>query len=109
MWELLFGVRTPNVRNLSRPHASSATSGQGAESLLDSLVNYEQQGIPAGAGTASSANRFDLARMRKLLHAIGNPQQQLKAVHIAGSKGAAQRRSADPTPHRTALACTHAA
>ncbi len=30
---------------------------------------------------------FDLDRMRKLLRAMGNPQEQLKIVHIAGSKG----------------------
>ena len=30
---------------------------------------------------------FSLDRMRKLLKALGNPQDQLKAVHIAGTKG----------------------
>ena len=30
---------------------------------------------------------FNLDRMRKLLKALGNPQEQIKVVHIAGSKG----------------------
>ncbi len=30
---------------------------------------------------------FSLARMRRLLDALGNPHQQLKAVQVAGSKG----------------------
>lgn len=69
----------------SRGYAGDA-SGDDVEALLASLVNYEQQGIPAAAGTTAS-NRFDLSRMRRLLQALGDPQNRLAAVHIAGSKG----------------------
>ena len=30
---------------------------------------------------------FNLDRMRRLLHLLGDPQEQLKAVHVAGTKG----------------------
>lgn len=88
VWDQLCGLCNWPRLPLQRLFASAPASSQGAEELLNSLINYEQQGIPANAGLASSANRFDLSRMHKLLHAMGNPQQQLKAVHIAGSKGA---------------------
>lgn len=54
--------------------------------FLQSLINWEQVGIPSNAGTAQSS-AFDLGRMHRLLHKLGNPHLQLKAVHIAGSKG----------------------
>jgi dihydrofolate synthase/folylpolyglutamate synthase len=47
---------------------------------LDRRVNYER-GLPAGQGS------FGLARMRRLLAAIGSPQENLPVVHVAGTKG----------------------
>ncbi|KAL0452436.1 UNVERIFIED_CONTAM: Dihydrofolate synthetase [Sesamum latifolium] len=53
---------------------------------MEKLKNYEKTGVPKGAGT-DSGDGFDLGRMRRLLHNMGNPQSKFKAVHIAGTKG----------------------
>ncbi|KAL3650541.1 hypothetical protein CASFOL_006944 [Castilleja foliolosa] len=53
---------------------------------MEKLKNYEKIGVPRGAGT-DSGDGFDLGRMRRLLHHLGNPQSKFKAVHIAGTKG----------------------
>lgn len=45
-------------------------------------MNYER--TPA---TAHSQATFGLARMRRLLHALGDPQRSSMAAHIAGTKG----------------------
>ena len=49
---------------------------------MDSFVNYERE-------EDFSYNRkfLDLRRMERLLGLIGNPHQQLKSIHIAGTKG----------------------
>lgn len=44
---------------------------------LDSLKNYEKSGVPKGAGTDSD-DGFDLGRMRRLMHSLGNPQSKFK-------------------------------
>ncbi len=49
---------------------------------MDSFVNYERE------EDFSYNKRFlNLKRMERLLGLIGNPHQQLKAIHIAGTKG----------------------
>ncbi|TET85249.1 bifunctional folylpolyglutamate synthase/dihydrofolate synthase [Candidatus Aerophobetes bacterium] len=49
---------------------------------VDSFVNYERE------ENFSYDGRFlNLKRMERLLGLIGNPHQQLKAIHIAGTKG----------------------
>ncbi|KAK6121839.1 hypothetical protein DH2020_044452 [Rehmannia glutinosa] len=53
---------------------------------MEKLKNYEKIGVPRGAGT-DSGDGFDLGRMRRLLHNLGNPQSKFKALHIAGTKG----------------------
>lgn len=45
-----------------------------------SFVNFEQK-------QKQSIREYRLDRMRQLLDFFGNPQQQLKIIHIAGSKG----------------------
>jgi hypothetical protein len=76
------------------------------QASLASLIDYEKQGVPKAAGVAPSApaaaaaaagsgggggvqepKGFDLGTMHSLLAALGNPQQQLSVVHIAGTKG----------------------
>lgn len=49
---------------------------------LDSRTNFERV-PPAGR----SASTFGLARMRRLLAAIGDPHRRLRVVHVAGTKG----------------------
>lgn len=46
---------------------------------LEKLKNYEKTGVPKGAGTDSD-DGFDLGRMRRLLHNLGNPQSQFKVI-----------------------------
>ncbi len=49
---------------------------------IDSFVNYERE------ENFSYDRRFlNLKRMERLLGLIGNPHQQLKTIHIAGTKG----------------------
>ncbi|KAG9152176.1 hypothetical protein Leryth_026124 [Lithospermum erythrorhizon] len=54
--------------------------------FLENLKNYEKVGVPKGAGTDSQVG-FDLQRMKRLMHILGNPQSNFKSVHIAGTKG----------------------
>ncbi len=48
---------------------------------LDQFINYERT-PPAGYGS-----HFTLKRIKDLLHLLGDPQKDLKIIHIAGSKG----------------------
>ncbi|KAM0944488.1 putative dihydrofolate synthase [Dioscorea sansibarensis] len=59
---------------------------EGFLDFMEKLRNYEKSGVPKGAGTDSD-DGFDLGRMRRLLHRLGNPHSNFKAVHIAGTKG----------------------
>jgi dihydrofolate synthase/folylpolyglutamate synthase len=54
-------------------------SPEEARKFWYSLINYEQKTPAAGD--------FKLDRMRSLLARLGNPQERLRIVHIAGSKG----------------------
>ncbi|XP_020517188.1 dihydrofolate synthetase isoform X2 [Amborella trichopoda] len=54
--------------------------------FMETLKNYERLGVPTGAGTDSEYG-FDLGRMRRLLHRLGDPHLKFKAIHIAGTKG----------------------
>jgi dihydrofolate synthase / folylpolyglutamate synthase len=55
---------------------------QSALEFLYGRINYERtaRGVPDGS-------RLKLDRMRRLLDGLGNPQDSLAAVHIAGTKG----------------------
>lgn len=52
-----------------------------AQKYLDSFLNLETQNL------ARAHCVFRLDRVRELLRRIGNPQENLKIVHVAGSKG----------------------
>ncbi len=49
---------------------------------LDSLIDFEKLGA-----TYFGRDRFQLANVRALLQGLGRPQDSLKIVHIAGTKG----------------------
>jgi dihydrofolate synthase/folylpolyglutamate synthase len=49
---------------------------------LDTLADFERLRI-----VRYNSQNFDLARMRTLLKKLGNPQDDFKSVHIAGTKG----------------------
>lgn len=63
------------ARRQNHPRLSRAT----ALSWLDRRLNYER--VAAGHGT------FALARMRRLLEAVGSPHERVPVVHVAGTKG----------------------
>ncbi len=53
-----------------------------AASYLDSLIDFEKLGA-----VYFGRDRFQLAGTRRLLAEIGSPQERLRIVHIAGTKG----------------------
>jgi dihydrofolate synthase/folylpolyglutamate synthase len=59
----------------------SATAGDHL-AWLDARIDYERT-PPAEPAAAA----FGLGRMRRLLRALGNPQERLPVVHVAGTKG----------------------
>src|SRR5215510_10825753 len=54
----------------------------GPESYLLNRVNYERS-----SSIPYNTREFRLDRMRELMEGLGNPQQKLKIIHIAGTKG----------------------
>ena len=53
-----------------------------AVAYLDSLTNYERL-----LRASYNNNHFGLARMTRLLSALGNPHRKFKSAHVAGTKG----------------------
>ena len=53
-----------------------------AVAALYGRINYERLG-----SDQYTANDLKLERMRQLLAALGNPQNTLPVVHVAGTKG----------------------
>ena len=53
-----------------------------AINYLNSLVNYERD-----TRAKYNDSNYSLSRMTRMLSALGNPQREFKAVHIAGTKG----------------------
>ncbi|KAI3471198.1 hypothetical protein Pfo_027861 [Paulownia fortunei] len=85
----LFAKWRPFLDAPSRPFSTALSESQELKEFteyMEQLKNYEKTGVPKGAGT-DSGDGFDLGRMRRLLHTLGNPQSKFKAVHIAGTKG----------------------
>lgn len=54
---------------------------QEAVQYLNSLINYEKK------DRYDYNKSFDLGRMRRLAHILGDPQKDIKSIHIAGTKG----------------------
>ena len=50
--------------------------------FLNCMTDYEKM-----SRVGYNATNFSLARMGRLLSAVGNPHKKLKSVHIAGTKG----------------------
>ncbi len=53
-----------------------------ARDFIWSLTNYERR-----TGYDYSAARFDLGRVRDLLHRLGDPHESIPVAHVAGTKG----------------------
>ena len=58
------------------------TSFLQAYKYIRTFTDYEQM-----SGVRYGERAYNLERMRILLHCVGNPHQQLKHIHIAGTKG----------------------
>jgi dihydrofolate synthase / folylpolyglutamate synthase len=54
---------------------------QDAKKYLDSFVNYEKTGYN------SKETSFKLARIQSLLSILDNPQERIRFLHVAGTKG----------------------
>ncbi|MFN3188918.1 MAG: bifunctional folylpolyglutamate synthase/dihydrofolate synthase [Aureliella sp.] len=55
---------------------------QSSIDYLYAQINYERIGT-----TAYNVNNFRLDRMRRLMELIGNPQDDYRIIHVAGTKG----------------------
>src|SRR5689334_1322054 len=63
----------------------SASTAHPLDSALDFLlrrINYERT-----TSVPYLSADFKLERMRRLMHLLGDPQDAIKAIHIAGTKG----------------------
>ncbi|HEY3246036.1 MAG TPA: folylpolyglutamate synthase/dihydrofolate synthase family protein [Phycisphaerae bacterium] len=74
---------------ITKPRTTSASNGSSpvrtfkrALTYLSSVTDFER----STRLTYNSAN-FNLARMNRLLTALGNPQRLVRMVHVAGTKG----------------------
>ncbi|MBI1325782.1 bifunctional folylpolyglutamate synthase/dihydrofolate synthase [bacterium] len=75
------------------------------EAFLYGRLNYERQGLPGGS------QGLGLRRMRRLMRALGDPQNSLRIVHVAGSKGKGSTctllaAGLSAAGHRTGLFCS---
>jgi len=52
-----------------------------AQEYLNSFTNFESHLSSIGASS------FNLQRVRRLFHVLGDPQKKLKFIHVAGTKG----------------------
>lgn len=64
------------------PTATAIESYPDAIKYLNNRTNYER--VKPGPG---GADAYRLDRMREILRALGDPQRDVKCVHVAGSKG----------------------
>ncbi|GER49805.1 folylpolyglutamate synthase [Striga asiatica] len=72
----------PFLDALLRPFSTALTESEELKEFteyMDNLKNYEKIGVPTGAGT-DSGDGFDLGRMSRLLHCLGNPQTKFKGL-----------------------------
>src|SRR5687767_12387575 len=65
-----------------KPAAAGSNTFGRAVRYLAGLSDYERLRI-----VRYTSQNFDLDRMRALLKRIGNPHEQFKTVHVAGTKG----------------------
>ncbi len=77
------GVRKAKPAEPAAKPASPQRNGYiKAMRYLSSLTDHERLRI-----VRYNSDNFDLARMRTLLKKMGNPHEQFKSVHVAGTKG----------------------
>ncbi|REK23765.1 MAG: bifunctional folylpolyglutamate synthase/dihydrofolate synthase [Planctomycetota bacterium] len=74
--------RSSIYRKRTMSERSPAAAEQAAYDFLFSRINYERT-----AAVPYRAREYKLDRMRELLTRLGDPQQRLPIVHVAGTKG----------------------
>ncbi len=76
-------TKTPSrPRRPATRKSSSFRTYRSALNFLTSATDYERMGQ-----VRYNQTTFNLARMNRLVSAVGNPHRKLKTVHIAGTKG----------------------
>ncbi len=75
-------ITRPHRRPKAKIGSNSVRTFRGALNYLDSLVNWERVISPN-----YNSNNFGLARISRILVALGNPHRKFKAAHVAGTKG----------------------
>jgi dihydrofolate synthase/folylpolyglutamate synthase len=75
-------ITRPVRSSKAKTSSNSIRTYRGALNYLDSLVNWERV-ISANY----NSNNFGLARISRILAALGNPHRKFKAAHVAGTKG----------------------
>jgi len=77
-------ITKPRTRRKGRSRTSTGSirTYQSALQFLGTFTDYEKM-VRVGYNHTT----FNLRRMQRLLSAVGNPHRQLRAVHIAGTKG----------------------
>ena len=81
-------ARSPDARPAAAPVTAVPAARAGTSNyakairFLNSLADFERLRI-----VRYTAQNFDLERMRALLKKLGNPHEQFRSVHIAGTKG----------------------
>ena len=75
-------ITRPERRTKAKSSSNSIRTFRSAINYLDSLVNWERVISPN-----YNSNNFGLARISRILAALGNPHRKFKAAHVAGTKG----------------------
>jgi len=75
-------ISQPTLRKKTTKTSDRVKTFRSAIKYLQSLTNYER--VPKFQYTPAN---FGLARMNRLMAALGNPHRAFRSVHIAGTKG----------------------
>jgi dihydrofolate synthase/folylpolyglutamate synthase len=75
-------ARKTTVFAETKPASGGINSYSKALRFVSSLADFERQRI-----VRYNSQNFDLDRMRSLLKKLGNPHEQFRSVHVAGTKG----------------------
>lgn len=75
-------IAKPKLTSKKTTTARTIKTFRSAVNYLDSLTNYERV-----SKHQYNKTNFNIARMNRILSALGNPHRSLKTIHIAGTKG----------------------
>ncbi len=75
-------VTRPSRTSKTKSDEKQVRTFRSAVNYLDSLTNYERV-----VSRQYTSAKFGLARISRILAALGNPHRSFKSVHLAGTKG----------------------